>query len=98
MFKLLPQQIPSVTVTSFSTSSNTKVLEKARNRRLFGIANKGTTAMEVRLNDTGSGDPILLKPASTLGAADGGSVEFNGYNGFVWVNGTGYTYHHSEGV
>lgn len=98
MFKLLPQQIPSVTVTSFSNASSTKTLDKARNRRIFGIVNKGTTTMEVILNEDGSGDPILLKAASTLGAADGGSLEFNGYNGFVWAKGTGYIYHFSENV
>ena len=98
MFKLLPQQIPSVTVTSFATVSNLKVLERARNRRIFGIVNKGSTAMEVRLNDGGTGDPILLKAATTLGAADGGSLEFNGYNGPVYANGTGYIYHFSEAV
>ena len=98
MHKLLPQQIPSVTVTSFATVSNLQVLDRARNRRVFGIVNKGATAMEVRLNEGGTGDPILLKAATTLGAADGGSLEFNGYNGYVYANGTGYIYHHSEAV
>lgn len=96
MFKLLPQQIPSVSVTSFATVSNLKVLDKARNRRVFGIVNKGATAMEVRLNEGGTGDAILLKAATTLGAADGGSLEFNGYNGYVYANGTGYIYHFSD--
>lgn len=98
MFKLLPQQIPSVTVTSFSNASSAKVLDHARNRRIFGIVNKGTTTMEVILNENGTGDPILLKASSTLGAADGGSLEFNGYNGFVYAKGTGYIYHFSEPV
>ena len=96
MFKLLPQQIPNVDVTSFDNASSAKVLDKARNRRIFGIVNRGTTVMEVRLNEAGNGDPIYLKGASNLTSADGGSLEFNGYNGFVYAKGTGYVYHHSE--
>ena len=61
-------------------------------------SNKGTTVMEVRLNETGGGDPIYLRAASTLTANDGGSLEFNGYNGFVYAKGTGYVYHFSEEV
>jgi hypothetical protein len=98
MFKLLPQQIPSVSVTSFDNAASAKVLDRARNRRIFGIVNRGTTVMEVRLNEAGNGDPIFLKAASTLTAADGGSLEFNGYNGYVYAKGTGYVYHFSEEV
>ena len=99
MHKLLPQQITSVTVTSFSSpSTSTLVLSSARNRRIFGIANKGTSVLEVIFNQDGSGDPILLRPASTLNGGDGGSLEFNGYNGFVWAKGTGYIYHFSEAI
>ena len=54
--------------------------------------------MEVRLNETGGGDPIYLRAASTLTSNDGGSLEFNGYNGFVYAKGTGYVYHFSEEV
>jgi hypothetical protein len=96
MFKLLPQQIPSVTVTSFANGSKAKVLDAVRNRRLFGIANTGTTVAEVWLQADGAGIPIKLRAATTGSSADGGTLEFSGYNGEVWINGTGYTYYYAQ--
>jgi hypothetical protein len=93
---ITPIQLPSVDVTTFGVGSKTKVLEAVRNRRLFGIANTGTTVLEVWLQPDGAGSPIKLRAASTLSAADGGSLEFAGYNGEVWVNGTGYAYHYAQ--
>ena len=96
MFKLLPQQIPNVDVTTFANGTKAKVLPSARSRRLFGIVNTGTTALEVYLQANGAGSPIYLKAASTLTTYDGGSLEFMGYNGEVWTVGNGYVYHFSE--
>ena len=96
MFKLLPQQIPNVDVTPFVAVTKTKVLPATRNRRLFGIVNTGTDAMQVFLQQDGTGAGLFLKAASTLGSCDGASLEFNGYNGPVWAIGTGYIYHFSE--
>ena len=92
----LPNQIPSVDVTTFANGSKAKVLGSVRNRRLFGIQNTGTTALAVYLQPNGDGDPIYLRAASTLTAYDGGSLEFNGYNGEVWTTGNGYVYHYAQ--
>lgn len=96
MYKLLPPTLPNIDVTTFSNGSSTKVLPSVRNRRVFGIVNTGTTNLEVRLQPDGAGDPILVRMASTSGAADGGSLDFAGYCGEVWIKGSGYVYHYSE--
>jgi hypothetical protein len=92
----LPQQIPSIEVTTFANGSKAKVLDSIRNRRVFGIANTGTTALAVYLQPEGAGSPIYLRAASTSTTYDGGSLEFNGYNGEVWTTGNGYVYHHAQ--
>ena len=96
MHKILPPTLPNIDVTTFSTGSSSKVLPSVRNRRVFGIVNTGTTDMEVRLQQDGAGDPILIRKASASGAADGGSLDFAGYCGEVWVKGSGYIYHYAE--
>lgn len=96
MYKLLPAQIPQVDVTYFNNANSSKVLGSARNRRLFGIVNTGTTDLEVRLQVNGAGDAIIVRRASASGAADGGSLDFQGYNGEAWIKGSGYIYHYSE--
>ena len=96
MYKLLPPTLPHIDVTNFANASSTKTLPLARNRRVFGIVNTGTTDLEVRLQPDGAGDPILVRRASVSGYADGGSLDFAGYCGEVWVKGSGYIYHYSE--
>lgn len=91
-----PIQVPSVDVTTFSVVTKTNVLEAVRNRRMFGIVNTGTTVLEIWLQPDGAGSPIKLRASTTGSSADGGSLEFAGYNGEVWVNGTGYTYYHAQ--
>jgi ABC-type iron transport system FetAB ATPase subunit len=58
--------------------------------------NTGTTTLEVYLQPNGAGSPIYLKAASTLTSYDGGSLEFNGYNGQVWTVGNGYVYAYAQ--
>lgn len=92
----LPNQIPNVDVTTFANGTKALVLDSVRNRRLFGIMNTGTTALAVYLQPDGAGNPIYLRAATTLTSYDGGSLEFNGYNGQVWTTGNGYVYHYSQ--
>lgn len=92
----LPNQIPNVDVTTFANASKALVLDSVRNRRLFGIMNTGTTPLQVYLQPNGAGSPIYLKAASTLTSYDGGSLEFNGYNGQVWTLGNGYVYAYAQ--
>ena len=96
MHKLLPFNIQRIDVTAFTNASSEKVLERCRNRRVFGIVNTGTSVMELKLQEDGTGDPIKLRGASVSGAADGGTLDFQGYNGDVWIKGSGYVYHYSE--
>lgn len=96
MHKLLPFNIPRIDVVAFDNGTSTKVLDRARNRRVFGIVNTGTSVLELILQEDGTGLPILLKAATTSGGTDGGSMDLQGYNGDVWVNGSGYLYHFSE--
>jgi hypothetical protein len=93
--KELPYQIPSVNITTFgSTGTKTKRMDAVRNRRLFGVVNVGLNPLRVWLTKNGDGDPIWLAPMSAAGKYDGGSIEFNGYNGEVWTNdASGYIYH-----
>lgn len=94
-YKFLPQQIPNVTVKAFNFASNTKLLVPVRSRRLFGVVNTSDNVeMEVRLNDAGSGDPIILAHKTNANRNDGGSLEFNGYNGSLWVLGQGFVYYY----
>lgn len=93
--KFLPQQIPNVVITPFNTVTNTKILEGVRSRRLFGIVNTSNNAeMEVRLNNDGTGTPMMLTHKTSSTRSDGGTLEFNGYNGCVWVLGEGYVYYY----
>ena len=96
MHKLLPFNIPRIDVVAFDNASSAMVLNSARNRRVFGIVNNDVANIELRLQDDGSGLPIILKAATISGGTDGGSMDLQGYNGAVWVKGTGYIYHFSE--
>ena len=94
-YKFLPQQIPNVTVQAFNFATNSKLLDGVRSRRLFGVVNTSSTdEMLVRLNDDGSGDAIILAHKTNANRNDGGSLEFNGYNGSVWVTGEGFVYYY----
>jgi hypothetical protein len=94
-YKFLPQQIPNVTVQAFNFGTSTQLLDQTRSRRLFGVVNTSANVeMEVRLNDTGSGDAIILAHKTNANRNDGGSLEFNGYNGAGWVLGEGFVYYY----
>ena len=93
-----PQNIPNVDVTVFnSVGTKVKVLEAARNRRVFGIVNTSADALlNFYLQPNGAGSPITLSHEKNANKHDGGSFELNGYNGEVWVDGEGYVYHYSQ--
>lgn len=93
-----PQNIAKVDVQVFnSVGTKIKVLEAARNRRLFGIVNThGSALLSVWLQPDGAGDPIIITHEKTNTKHDGGSFELNGYNGEVWVDGEGYVYYYEQ--
>lgn len=95
MSKDLPYQIPKVFVKSFnSPETKIKVLDSARNRRVFGIVNTSDDVLlQFYLQPKGEGLPIVLAHEKNANKHDGGSFELNGYNGEVWAIGEGYVYY-----
>ena len=94
MSKDLPYQIPKVNVKTFNVATKTKILDSARNRRVFGVVNvSDDTLLEMYLQPLGAGSPISLTHEKNASKHDGGSFELNGYNGEFWAIGEGYVYY-----